>query len=45
MAYVKADERDKGRQALERALALKHDFDGAADARRALSMMGEKPSR
>jgi uncharacterized protein HemY len=40
MAYVQSGDWNKAKTALTRALALKNDFDGAADARRALSTIG-----
>jgi len=40
MAYVDEGQFDKARSSLQRALTLKKDFDGAADARKALAMTG-----
>ena len=37
MAYLQAGEKAKGRAALQRALALEPNFDGAAEARKALA--------
>jgi tetratricopeptide (TPR) repeat protein len=37
MAYIESGDQAKGRSALERALALKPDFDGSVDARRMLA--------
>jgi putative PEP-CTERM system TPR-repeat lipoprotein len=36
LAYAKNDDKDRARQLLEQALAIKPDFDGAADARQLL---------
>jgi putative PEP-CTERM system TPR-repeat lipoprotein len=40
MAYVDQGEWNKARLSLERALQLKKDFDGAADAQKALNVIG-----
>jgi Flp pilus assembly protein TadD len=40
MAYMQTGEWDKAKRALKEALALKSDFDGASDARTALSTIG-----
>jgi Flp pilus assembly protein TadD len=40
MAFVQSGNWDKARVALKQALALKPDFDGAAEARKALGMIG-----
>jgi len=40
VAYIQTDDRDKARAALNKALSLKPDFDGAADARKALANIG-----
>jgi Flp pilus assembly protein TadD len=40
MAYVQDGQFDKARPSLQRALSLKKDFDGAADARKALAIAG-----
>jgi Flp pilus assembly protein TadD len=40
MAYVQTGDWDKARRALKQALALKPDFDGAADAKSALATIG-----
>jgi putative PEP-CTERM system TPR-repeat lipoprotein len=40
LAYVQAGNASSGRKSLERALALKSDFAGADDARRALGALG-----
>ena len=41
MAYVQQGQWKKARSSLERAFRLKPDFNGAADARRALADIGE----
>jgi tetratricopeptide (TPR) repeat protein len=40
MAYVETGAWDKARQSLKRAFALKPDFDGSAEAKKALGMIG-----
>ena len=40
MAYVQTGDWTKARDALKRAFALKPDFDGASDAKKALGMIG-----
>jgi Flp pilus assembly protein TadD len=40
MAYVQAGELEKGKRELQRALAFKSEFDGVADARKTLSLIG-----
>jgi Flp pilus assembly protein TadD len=40
MAYLQAGEADKARRALRQALDLKADFDGAVDAKKALTDLG-----
>jgi hypothetical protein len=40
MAYVLDGTFDKAKRELNQALSLKADFDGAADARKALSQIG-----
>ena len=40
MAYVDQGEWNKARVSLQRALQLKKDFDGAADAQKALTVIG-----
>jgi tetratricopeptide (TPR) repeat protein len=40
MAYLQTGDIDKGREALQRALAISKDFDGAADARKTLAGLG-----
>jgi predicted Zn-dependent protease len=40
MAYVQSGDWDKARGALKRALALKTDFEGSAEARKALESIG-----
>jgi tetratricopeptide (TPR) repeat protein len=40
MAYLQTGDLDKAKQFLSKALALKPDFDGAAEARKALSTIG-----
>jgi tetratricopeptide (TPR) repeat protein len=40
MAYYQAGELDKAKKELQRSLAMKADFDGAADARKTLSQIG-----
>lgn len=40
MAYVQTGEWDKARQALKRAFTLQPDFEGSADAKKALAMIG-----
>ena len=44
LAYVKAGQTDLGRRALEQALKLKSDFDGAQDAREALATLNTASS-
>jgi Flp pilus assembly protein TadD len=39
LAYAKAGEKVRARGALEQALKLKKDFDGAADARKVLATL------
>jgi Tfp pilus assembly protein PilF len=45
LAHLQAGDQAKGRRALERALALKNDFPGADDARRALATLGTQQGR
>lgn len=45
LAYVQAGDAARGRRSLERALALKADFAGAAEARRALEALGTASGR
>ena len=40
MAYVRAGEIDKGKQALQKALSFKVEFDGTAEARKTLAQLG-----
>jgi hypothetical protein len=40
MAYVQAGNLDKAKRELRRALALKAEFDGAAEARKTLAQIG-----
>jgi Flp pilus assembly protein TadD len=40
MAYMQTGHLDKAKQLLNQALALKSDFDGAAEARKVLATMG-----
>ncbi len=40
MAYVRAGDIDKGKQALEKSLSFKSEFDGIADARKTLAQIG-----
>jgi uncharacterized protein HemY len=40
MAFMEAGEWTKARSSLQRAVSLKPDFEGAAEARRALSHIG-----
>ena len=40
MAYVQTGDWERAKSTLHRALALKADFDGAADARKALTLIG-----
>ena len=40
MAYVRAGEIDKGKQALQKALSFKAEFDGTAEARKTLAQIG-----
>ncbi len=40
MAYVQAGDLDRGKKELQRALAFKTEFDGAADARNMLARLG-----
>ena len=40
MAYVQSGDWDRAKVALSKALSLKADFDGAAEARKALSQIG-----
>jgi hypothetical protein len=40
MACVQTGQWDKARVALKRAISIKSDFEGAAEARKALSIIG-----
>jgi hypothetical protein len=40
MAYVQVGDKDKARASLRHALAMQSDFQGATDARHALSAIG-----
>jgi Flp pilus assembly protein TadD len=40
LAYAQNKDREPARQALKKALAMKADFDGAADARATLAQLG-----
>ena len=39
LAYAQSGDKDKARQTLQRALHLKEDFDGAAEARQVLKSL------
>lgn len=44
LAYAKNGDKDQARQALERALAMKPDFNGSSDARAVLTALGSASS-